>query len=62
MLDPKGRVYETIPKIAEHFEHVRREVPSDSAASSGAPPGVSELFYVGKGEDLMPKVDFAKEP
>jgi hypothetical protein len=80
MLDPKGRVYDTIPRLAEHFEHVRKEIPAGTASAaapsvaSGAAPSVTsgagwgagsedalrEFFGSGKGDDLTPKVQFAK--
>jgi hypothetical protein len=60
MLEPKGRVYETIPKIAEHFEHIRREVPTGVATGNSASGGVEEFFGRGKDDDIAPKVEYAK--
>jgi hypothetical protein len=61
MLEPKGRVYDTIPRIAEHFEHVLKEMPADASDYGGSSELVTEFFGSGKGNDLVPKVEFAKK-
>ncbi|MBV8371045.1 MAG: hypothetical protein JO036_19195 [Candidatus Eremiobacteraeota bacterium] len=60
MLDPKGRVYDTIPRIAEHFEHIRHEIP-DGLSSNGGASAISEFFGRGESDELIPKLEYAKK-
>ncbi len=60
MLEPRGRGYETIPRIAEHFEHVRKEMPADTTSGDGAIDPVEEFFGAGKSDGVAQELDFAK--
>jgi hypothetical protein len=62
MLKPKGSAYQTIPKIADHFEYVEEDLDEAYAASTasdeGAPPqspatiGIAAIFGGSEADDL----------
>jgi hypothetical protein len=64
MAAPKGRAYDTIPKLAEHFEYVEKELPrTEISKGNGAAAGhkVEELFGKPAAGELAPIIEFAKK-
>ena len=66
MLDPKGRVYDTIPKIAEHFDHVEAELPKTEEVPAPEEPvdqnaeSIDALFWKEEVNDVASRLDYAK--
>jgi hypothetical protein len=58
MLRPKGRAYETIPKIAEHFDYVKAELPTVQVEKIETGE-IDDLFGKESGDSVAPKLQFA---
>ncbi len=55
----KGRAYETIPKIAEYFAYVTKEIPAPTHATEGGANAVDEFFGKDKNNEFAPVAEYA---